>query len=71
MLIFKRRNEFVLSFFLDNLKKKYWIKKWIFKERYIRLDQINCFKGLIDLMFWFFFKGKSYCDIMIRRLQEI
>lgn len=22
MLIFKRRNEFVLSFFLDNLKKK-------------------------------------------------
>lgn len=23
MLFFKRRNEFVLSFFLDNLKKKY------------------------------------------------
>lgn len=38
MLFFKRRNEFVWGFFLDNLKKKYWVKKWIFKERYIRLD---------------------------------
>lgn len=40
MSIFKRRNEFVLSLFLDNLKKKYWTKKWILKERHIRLDQL-------------------------------
>lgn len=26
MLFFKRRNEFVLSFFLDNLKKKFGLK---------------------------------------------
>lgn len=32
MLIFKRRNEFVLSFFLDNLKKNIGLKNGYLKK---------------------------------------